>query len=60
MAAPAGFAGVANIGSFLGGVGSAAGGIGSLFGALGGGGQPDYASLYAQLAPGQTALTTQQ
>lgn len=58
MAAP--LAGLANFGSFLGGVGSAAGGIGSLFGALGGGGQPDYASLYAQLAPGQTALTTQQ
>jgi hypothetical protein len=60
MAAPAALAGLANFGSFLGGVGSAAGGIGSLFGALGGGGQPDYASLYAQLAPGQTALTTQQ
>lgn len=58
MAAP--LAGLANVGSFLGGVGSAAGGIGSLFGAISGGGQPDYASLYAQLAPGQTMMGVQQ
>lgn len=52
---------LAGIGSVLGGIGSAAGGIGSLIGAFGGGGgQTDYASLYAQLAPGQTQLTTQQ
>jgi len=58
----AGFlAGLGQVGTFLGGAGAAATGIGSLFGALGGGGgQPDYASLYAQLAPGQTQLTTQQ
>lgn len=54
-------AGLSSVGTFLGGVGTAAGGIGGLFGALGGGGdQPDYASLYAQLAPGQTSLTMQQ
>ena len=61
--AAAGGAGLAGLGSMLGGLGTAAGGLGSLFGALGGGGgssQPDFASLYAQLAPGQTALTTQQ
>jgi hypothetical protein len=52
---------LAAIGTFLGGAGAAAGGLGSLFGALGGaGGQPDYASLYAQLAPGQAEITTQQ
>ena len=52
---------LAGLGTFLGGVGSAAGGIGSLFGALGGGGgQPDYATLYSQLAPGQTLLSMQQ
>jgi hypothetical protein len=56
------FEGLANLGSLFGGIGSAAGGIGSLIGAFGGGGggQTDYASLYAQLAPGQTQLTTQQ
>lgn len=53
---------LAALGTFLGGVGTAAGGVGSLVGALGGGGggQTDYASLYAQLAPGQTQLTAQQ
>ena len=51
---------LAGLGSALGGLGTAAGGIGSLFGAMGGGGQTDYASLYSQLAPGQTRLTTQQ
>ncbi len=58
MAAP--LAGLAAFGTFLGGAGSAAAGVGSLVGALGGGGQVDYASLYSQLAPGQTQLTTQQ
>lgn len=52
---------LAGIGSVLGGIGSAAGGIGSLIGAFGGGGgQPDYATLYSQLAPGQTLLSMQQ
>jgi hypothetical protein len=64
MAAPA-LAGLANIGTLLGGAGAAAGGIGSLFGALGGGRtqQPsleDQAALYAQLAAGQVPLTMQQ
>lgn len=61
--AAAGGASLAGIGSLLGGLGSAAGGIGSVIGALGGGGgtgQADFASIYSQLAPGQTALTTQQ
>lgn len=63
MAAPAALTGLANFGTFLGGVGGAAGGLGSLFGALGGGGQSSadtYAQMMAQLAPGQTVLTTQQ
>ena len=52
---------LAALGSFLGNVGGAASGIGSLVGALSGAGQqPDYASLYAQLAPGQSQITTQQ
>jgi hypothetical protein len=64
MAAPA-LAGLANIGTLLGGAGAAAGGIGSLIGAFGGGRtqQPsleDQASLYAQLAAGQVPLTMQQ
>jgi hypothetical protein len=58
----AGFlAGLGQIGTFLGQAGGAATGVGGLISAFGGGGgEPDYASLYAQLAPGQTQLTTQQ
>jgi hypothetical protein len=57
----AGFlAGLSQIGTFLGEAGSAASGAGSLIGALRGGGQVDYATLYQQLIPGQTQLTTQQ
>jgi hypothetical protein len=52
---------LAALGSFLGNVGGAASGIGNLVGAFTGAGQqPDYASLYAQLAPGQSQITTQQ
>jgi hypothetical protein len=51
---------LAGLSTFLGEAGKAAPGIGSLVNAITGGGEPDYASLYAQLAPGQTALTTQQ
>ena len=58
MAAP--LAGLAAFGTFLGGAGSAASGAGSLIGALRGDGQVDYATLYQQLTPGQTQLTTQQ
>lgn len=57
----AGFlAGLGQIGTFLGEAGSAASGAGSLIGALRGDGQVDYATLYQQLIPGQTQLTTQQ
>jgi hypothetical protein len=54
------FAGLANLGSLFGGIGTAAGGIGSLLGAFGAGNQPDYPSLYAQLAPGATQMGVQQ
>jgi hypothetical protein len=55
------YEGLANVGSFLGGVGSFLPGVGSLIGSLTGANQqPDYASLYAQLAPGQSQITTQQ
>lgn len=54
------FAGLANLGSLFGGIGTAAGGIGSLIGAFGAGNQPDYPSLYAQLAPGATQMGVQQ
>lgn len=59
MAAPA-FAGLANIGKFLGGAGEAFTGLGTLAGALQSGQQPDYPSLYAQLAPGATQMAVQQ
>lgn len=51
---------LAAAGEFLGGFGQAAAGIGTLAGALQGGQQPDYPSLYAQLAPGATQMAVQQ
>lgn len=58
MALP--LAGLANVGTFLSGAGALAQGGGALAGAITGGGQPDYASLYSQLAPGQTLLSVEQ
>jgi len=59
ITAAAGGAAAGGLGATLAGAGTALGGLGSLFGAFGGGGggQQDYSSLYAQLAPINTMLT---
>jgi len=55
------YEGLANLGSFLGGVGSVLPVVGNVIGSITGDNKPpDYASLYAQLAPGQAQITTQQ